>query len=135
MVGNHYNKSYQSWRRETTYVHKCVHVSLRALCLGNEAADLKYQWEFYQCYAMVILNANMVFTSHMPTPFPKTTDLSSMKEYKYRGFPEGPIVKTLSFDAGGAGLIPGWRAKISCTLRPKNKNIKQEQYCNKFNRF
>ena len=134
MVGTHYNKSYQSRMKETTYLHKCVHVSLRALCPGNEAADLKYHWEFYECYAMVILNANTVLTLHMPTPFPRTIDLSSMKKYKYRHFPEGPVVKTLSSDAGGAVSIPGWGAKISCTLRPKNQNIKQKQYCNKFNK-
>ena len=70
----------------------------------------------------------------MPTPFPRTIDLSSMKKYKYRDFPEGPVVKTLSSDAGGAVSIPGWGAKISGTLRPKNQNIKQKQYCNKVNK-
>ena len=34
----------------------------------------------------------------------------------------------------GTGLIPGWGAKISHALGPKNQNIKQEQYCNKSNR-
>ena len=63
-----------------------------------------------------------------------TSGLSSMKEYEYRGFPEVPVVKTLSSDGRGTGLISGWGAKISCILRPKNKNIKQEQYCNKFNK-
>ena len=42
------------------------------------------------------------------------------------------MVKTSLSNAGGAGLIPGWGAKIPHTLRPKNQNVKQKQYCNKF---
>ena len=49
-------------------------------------------------------------------------------------FPGGPVVKTLPFNAGGAGSIPDWGAKIPHALRPKNQNIKQKQYCNKFNK-
>ena len=49
-------------------------------------------------------------------------------------FPGGPVVKTLPSSAGGGGLIPGWRAKIPHALGPKNQNIKQKQYCNKFNK-
>ena len=32
------------------------------------------------------------------------------------------------------GLIPGWGAKIPYASRPENQNIKQGQYCNKFNK-
>ena len=42
------------------------------------------------------------------------------------------MVKTLPSGAGGAGSIPGWGAKIPNALWPKNQNIKQKQYCNKF---
>ena len=36
------------------------------------------------------------------------------------------MVKTSSpSNAGGAGLIPGWEAKMPCALWPKNQNIKQ----------
>ena len=41
------------------------------------------------------------------------------------------MVRTLLSNAGGAGSIPGRRTKAS---RPKNQNIKQKQYCNKFNK-
>ena len=34
---------------------------------------------------------------------------------------------------GGTGLIPGQEAEIPHALWPKNQNIKQKQYCNKFN--
>ena len=45
------------------------------------------------------------------------------------------MVKTSPFNAGGVGSIPGWGAKIPHALRAKKpKNIKQKQYCNKFNK-
>ena len=34
-------------------------------------------------------------------------------------------------NVGGEGLIPGWRGKIPHA----NQNIKQKQYCNKFNKY
>ena len=43
-----------------------------------------------------------------------------------------PMVKTSLSNAGGVGLIHGWEAKILHDLVPKNQNIKQKQYCNKF---
>ena len=49
-------------------------------------------------------------------------------------FPGSPVVETLPSNAGGAGLIPGWGAKIPRALQPKDQNIKQKQYCNKFNK-
>ena len=44
------------------------------------------------------------------------------------------MVKTLPSTAGGAGSVPGWRAKIPHALWPKKQNIKQKQYCNKLNK-
>ena len=37
-------------------------------------------------------------------------------------------------NAGGVGSIPGQGAKIPHASWPKNQNIKQKQYCNKFNK-
>ena len=48
-------------------------------------------------------------------------------------FPGGQVVKTSPSNAGRAGSIPGQGAKIPHASRPKNQNIKQKQYCNKFN--
>ena len=45
------------------------------------------------------------------------------------------MVKTLPSNAEGVGSIPGWGAKITHTLGSKNQNMKQKQYCNKFNRL
>ena len=44
------------------------------------------------------------------------------------------MVNTSPFNAEGVDLILGWGAKIPHALWPKNQNIKQEQYCNKFNK-
>ena len=44
------------------------------------------------------------------------------------------MVKTSPSNAGGAGLIPGWGGKISHASQPKNQNLEQKQYCNKFNK-
>ena len=45
------------------------------------------------------------------------------------------MVKTSASNVGGVGSIPGWGAKIPHALWPKKpKNIKQKQYCNKFNK-
>ena len=43
------------------------------------------------------------------------------------------MVKTSTSNAGGAGSIPGRGAKIPHASGPNNQNIKQKQYCNKFN--
>ena len=44
------------------------------------------------------------------------------------------MVKTPPSKAGGECLIPGWGAKIANASWPKNQNIKQKQYSNKFNK-
>ena len=51
-----------------------------------------------------------------------------------RDFPGGPVVKTLSSNAGGVGSIPGQGTKIPHASQPKNQNIKQKEYCNKLNK-
>ena len=51
-----------------------------------------------------------------------------------KDFPGGPVAKTSPSRAGGwAGPIPGQGTKIPHALWPKNDNVKQKQYCNKFN--
>ena len=49
--------------------------------------------------------------------------------------PGGPVVRTLgAFTAVGSGSIPGRGGKIPHVSWPKNQNMKQKQYCNKFNK-
>ena len=51
-----------------------------------------------------------------------------------RDFPAGPVVKTSPSNAGGAGSIPCQGAKIPHASQPKNQNMRQKQYRNKFNK-
>ena len=44
------------------------------------------------------------------------------------------MVKTLLSNAGGTGSIPGHKAKVPHASRAKSQNIKQERYCNRFNK-
>ena len=57
-----------------------------------------------------------------------------LEEIAKKGLPWRSVVKTLPSSAGGAGSIPGWGAKIPHASWPKYQNIKQKQYCNKFNK-
>ena len=51
------------------------------------------------------------------------------------GFPWwSKVVKTLPSSTGGSGLIPDQVTKIPHASRPKAQNIKQKQYCNRFNK-
>ena len=51
-----------------------------------------------------------------------------------RDFPGSPVVKTSPSNAEGTGSIPGRGANIPHASWPKNQNIKQKQYCNKFSK-
>ena len=44
------------------------------------------------------------------------------------------MVKTSPSNAGGVGSISCQGSKIPHALWPTNQNIKQKQYCNKFNK-
>ena len=41
-------------------------------------------------------------------------------------FPGGPVVKTLRFNVGGAGLIPGLGTKIPHDLQSNNQILKHK---------
>ena len=47
---------------------------------------------------------------------------------------DSPRVKTMTSKAEGVDLIPGWGAGAPRAPQPKNKNIKQKQYCSQFNK-
>ena len=51
----------------------------------------------------------------------------------FRDFLGGPVVETLSSNAGNVGSVPDQGTKIPYTSWPKKQNIKQKQYCNTFN--
>ena len=45
------------------------------------------------------------------------------------------MVKTSPSDGGGVGSVPGPGADMPCDTGARNPNIKQKQYCNKFNKI
>ena len=51
----------------------------------------------------------------------------------FRDFPGSPVGKTSPSNARSVGLISRLGTKIAHASMPKNQNIKQKQYCNKFN--
>ena len=61
----------------------------------------------------------------MVVPFPKMSK---------RDFPGDPVVKTSLSNAEGVGSVPCWGTKMPCDLWPKYQNIRQKQYCNRFNK-
>ena len=44
------------------------------------------------------------------------------------------MVKNLPPNAGGIGSIYSWESKIPRALLPKSQDLKQQRYCNKFNK-
>ena len=48
--------------------------------------------------------------------------------------PGSPVVGTSPSTEGGAGSIPGQGTRIPHVSQPKNQNIKQKQYCSRFNK-
>ena len=53
-------------------------------------------------------------------------NMDGSRKYYARDFPDSPVVKTLPSNAGGAGWIPGWGAKIPHASGPKKQNVKQK---------
>ena len=49
-------------------------------------------------------------------------------------FPGGLVVKTLLSSTGSEGSITGQGAKIPHAVQPESQNLKQKQYCNRFNK-
>ena len=59
---------------------------------------------------------------------------SALIKIKFKDFPGGPMVKTSLSNAGGMGSILHQVAKMPHASWSKNQDIKQKQYCNKFNK-
>ena len=49
-----------------------------------------------------------------------------------RDFSGGPVANTSPSNAGSKGSTPGGGPKIPHASGPKNQNIKEKKYCNKF---
>ena len=75
-----------------------------------------------------------IFTGELESPPVKTQSCKRTAERGKMSFPGSPVVKTLPSNAGGEDSIPGQGAKTPEASQPKNQNIKQKQYWNKFNK-
>ena len=63
-----------------------------------------------------------------------SADKQINKNWYIEDFAGGPAVETLPSNAGGVGQTSGQEAKIPHVSHPKKQNMKQRQYCNKFNK-
>ena len=61
-------------------------------------------------------------------------ELQSIIHQVSRDFPGDPVVNISPSNAEGVGSIPGQGAQSPLAQWLKNQNIKQKQYCNKFNK-
>ena len=66
---------------------------------------------------------------------PQISNQNRTQEVHTRDFLGAPVVKTLPSNAEDEGSIPGQGAKTPHASQKKNQNIKQKQYCNKFNKY
>ena len=73
--------------------------------------------------------SNFISPAYFPDDFPK----NSFRKIPMEGLPRKVHGSDVTLKAGGAGLIPGPGDKIPHVSWPKNQNIKQKQYGNKFN--
>ena len=71
------------------------------------------------------------FTCYIPNIILSTQKCLKVNDWE---FPGGSVVKILPSNARGKGLIPSWEVKIPYASQPGKQNIKQKQYCNKFNK-
>ena len=62
-----------------------------------------------------------------------SANVSHFNTYSSWGFPGDAVVKTSPSTSQGAGLIPDQGDNTWPASRPKNRNLKQKQYCPKFN--
>ena len=63
-----------------------------------------------------------------------TYTFNLLKKKIPQDFPGGPVVRTSSSNERRGDSNPGHGAKIPHASWPKTQNIKQKQYCNKFNK-
>ena len=85
-------------------------------------------WSFWQWYERDLFQEDNLCNSIIISLRGKK------KQPQIWDFPSSPVDKTLPSSAGGMGLMPGQGFKIPHASRPKERNIKQKQCCNKFNK-
>ena len=104
----------------------------RSAC--SPQADTPAQcWSPGLSWAQVKHFMSPVFHILLSSNLQKFCSMKSMKRHEGTSLVVRRLKLHLSpFNAGNPGSVPGWD-KIPYALWPKNRNIKQKQYCNKFN--
>ena len=74
------------------------------------------------------------FFTHSATWGSAEKKFQNSKEITPGAFPGGLILRISPSTAGSAGSIPGWGSKILYASPLKLQKLKQEQYCNRFNK-
>ena len=88
----------------------------------------------YKAINKICVKAPLLFFSYLILKHLALIFRNTYLIIRNRDFPGSPVVKTSPSNAGSAGSIPGQGIKIPHASRPKHQNIKQKQYCNKFNK-
>ena len=102
----------------------CLDYTNWYLIVSEHIPDIHTKW----CLVYYLCNS-----FHLHQNFLYFCFLTYIKSYYILGLPWSPVVKILPSNTGVVGSILGWGAKITHASWPKNLNIKQKQYCSKFN--
>ena len=86
------------------------------------------KWGSSQIFTLLLTN------KRKPIPTALCRRAAMLKSWTVGDFPGGPAVKTPPSSAGAAGWTPDLGVKIRHASRPRNRNMKQKRYCNKFNK-
>ena len=83
------------------------------------AASQIYLFDFFKPLSWVLL---------------KQTTTSKVHWNKHRDFPGGPVIKTSLSNGDGGSSVPQRELRFPDASWPKNRIIKQKQYCNRFSK-
>ena len=86
------------------------------------------KWGSSQIFTLLLTN------KRKPIPTALCRRAAMLKSWTVGDFPGGPAVKTPPSSAGAAGWTPDLGVKIRHASPPRNRNMKQKRYCNKFNK-
>ena len=101
-----------------------IHVDVVTIFLPGPSSSLRAGVIFFYSLSMPIVTCKISY-GFMPK-------IAAHKKRTRGSFPGGPLVKTSPSNAREESSIPDWGAKTPHDSRPKNQNIKQKEYCNKF---
>ena len=80
------------------------------------------------------LNSSRMVCSFCACLLPPRDFIFHSSRIRERDFPSGPLLKAPPSTAGDTGSIPGQGGKILHASGPKNEQVKQKQYCNRFSK-